>query len=440
MNVKKLEKSPLILILIIGLIFGKLKVNKHFNSDSDICFNICSDARGYYAWLPAIFIHQDLNFHFFDEIEVKGNTCGGIVGGCLQDYRYSFNGKMCNKYYPGASLMMIPFFAIAHIGTLLFSDFPANGYSPLYFKLIGLSGIFYYILGMFFVWKILKHFKLSIRQQLFSIIMLTLGSNIMYYSIDKPAYSHIFSFALISLFIYQAFLIKDQFSANRLILLSILFGWIFITRPVNISVAIILPFIFWNKNGEIFKDIVSSLKNIVALILGTLFLPIFLFSLYKISTDKWFLYSYDKEGFDFINPHFFDFLISYDNGILPYTPLIILPLIFLPINFTSDNKRLWFGVLVTTIATIYIHSSWWCWSYGFSFGARTMLDFLALFALGYALIIKQKSIASSILLPSISILCCILTMVLYHQKNHGFMNEYPIKDYWSALYNIFGII
>ena len=28
-----------------------------------------SDAKGYYAYLPAVFIYQDLNFNFFDQIE-----------------------------------------------------------------------------------------------------------------------------------------------------------------------------------------------------------------------------------------------------------------------------------------------------------------------------------------------------------------------------------
>ena len=32
-----------------------------------------SDAKGYYAYLPAVFVYEDLHFGFFDEIE-KRNT------------------------------------------------------------------------------------------------------------------------------------------------------------------------------------------------------------------------------------------------------------------------------------------------------------------------------------------------------------------------------
>src|SRR5271156_1891631 len=105
------SKIPLILLLLITLVFAKLQANKRLGSKSDVCMNICSDGRGYYAWLPAIFIYHDVNFGFFENVELKSPLCGGKVGGCLQDYRNTFDGKVCNKYYPGASFMMLPFFA-----------------------------------------------------------------------------------------------------------------------------------------------------------------------------------------------------------------------------------------------------------------------------------------------------------------------------------------
>ena len=30
-----------------------------------------SDAKGYYAYLPAVFIYHDLNFGFYNDIEIK---------------------------------------------------------------------------------------------------------------------------------------------------------------------------------------------------------------------------------------------------------------------------------------------------------------------------------------------------------------------------------
>ncbi len=47
---------------------------------------------------------------------------------------------------------------------------------------------------------------------------------------------------------------------------------------------------------------------------------------------------------------------------------------------------------------------------------------------------KKKTI-----LLSAYFLCCALTMLLYHQKNHGFMNDFPIGDYWDAVLGVVGV-
>jgi len=54
----------------------------------------------------------------------------------------------------------------------------------------------------------------------------------------------------------------------------------------------------------------------------------------------------------------------------------------------------------------------------------------------FAFMIKQKMNYTVIIL---CVICVAITMLLYHQKHHGFMNEYPIKDYWKALGNVIGL-
>lgn len=430
-----LARLPFVLILLITLVFAKLQYNKHLSSEEDICFNICSDGRGYYAWLPAIFIHQDLNFHFFDEIEVKGETCGGVPGGCLQEYRYDFGGKTCNKYYPGASFMMLPFFATAHLSTILFTQDDANGYSPLYFKIIGFSGIFYYALGMYVFLCILKRFFLSIWQECVLIIVLTFGTNMMYYAVDKPTFSHVYSFVLIGIFVLYSFKLKERFDAQNLASLCFITGFIFVTRPVNLTIVLLLPFLFAGQISEHVNQIIKSPKLLVCVSL-VFIMPLALLTLYKLSTNRFWVYSYSNEGFDFLRPHYFDFLFHYDNGLFLYMPILIVPFLTICFWINEQNRLVVIGIVVTLIVTVYIHSSWWCWSYSFSFGARTMLDFMVLFGLLFAFMMKQKINYSVLLL---CILCLAITMLLYHQKHNGFMNVYPITDYWKALENGIGL-
>ena len=56
-------------ILIVCLVlFAALKV---WNNDTSRKILIASDGKGYYAYLPAIFIYHDLGFNFIDEYEEK---------------------------------------------------------------------------------------------------------------------------------------------------------------------------------------------------------------------------------------------------------------------------------------------------------------------------------------------------------------------------------
>ncbi len=436
---EKLTRSiPLALILFIGLAFAKLHANKRSGS-ADECFTICSDARGYYAWLPAIFIYHDLNFHFYNEVELKDSLCSSIKEAPIQDYRYTFNGKACNKYYPGSAFMMLPFFAVAHFYVDHFTSYPPNGYSIPYFSIMAVAAVFYYLIGMLFFLKILGLFRLNNLQKSLTLLFVTFGSNMIYYVIDAPLYSHVYSFCLITAFLYYTLRLSKDFSAVNLAITSFLLGFIFITRPVNVSVMLLLPFIFHGK-FQLLKKEIDAKPSMLLYLLPCLIMPAILLTLYKIATGQFFLFSYNKEGFDFLHPHFFDFIFHYDNGILPYTPILLIPFLLLFAWYKKEHKNILWGIIITILLTIYIHSSWWCWNYSFSFGPRTMLDFASVFGVLIGLSLKQENKKRYYYILPVYFLCSILTVLLYHQKsaNH-FMEVYPIRDYWQAIGNALSI-
>ena len=65
-----------------------------------------SDAKGYYAYLPAFIIYKDINFGHFDEIEKEKYYNENI----FYDYRLSHNNKTLNKYFVGTAILQLPFF------------------------------------------------------------------------------------------------------------------------------------------------------------------------------------------------------------------------------------------------------------------------------------------------------------------------------------------
>lgn len=68
---------------------------------------IRSDGRGYYAYLPALFIYQD---NQFDSSTAKEKAYYPDAS----DQLYLFKdrqGKSYNKYFPGVALLQLPFLA-----------------------------------------------------------------------------------------------------------------------------------------------------------------------------------------------------------------------------------------------------------------------------------------------------------------------------------------
>lgn len=421
-------KAPYWLVLLITLVFAKLQYNKMGESPANACMAICSDGRGYYAWLPAVCIYQDVNFNFFDHVEVTSSPCGGAVGGCMQDYRSCTDGIPCNKYYPGTAVLMLPFFGLAHFITAVFTDLPANGYSWIYFACIAIAGVYYYAVGMGVVVRILAWLRLSTKQQMLVVVLLTFGSNAMYYAVDKPSYSHIYSFVELAVFVYASLLLSERVTVGRLLLLSFLTGLIFVTRPVNVSI-VLFPLLL--LRGRVVE--VLSKKVYVASLLPVLVMPALLLVAYKVATGSYWVYSYGSEGFSFLSPNTVQYLFDYNNGVLPYTPLVLIAILLMYVVCGATNKTIVAAVIVTLVVTMYIQSAWWCWWYGFSFGARPMLDFLSLVAIAVGLTIRDTSVVQRRKVVGVYVLCCVLTMRLYHQKNHGYLNSFPITDYWQAV-------
>ncbi len=432
MKQKLIDNAPYWLVLLVTLVFAKLQYNKMGETPASACMAICSDGRGYYAWLPAVFIYQDVNFNFLDQVEVTSSPCGGEVGGCLQDYRSCTDGIPCNKYYPGTAVLMSPFFGLAHIITTVFTDLPADGYSWIYFACIAIAGVCYYAVGMGIVVRILEWLRLSGKQQMLVVVLLTFGSNAMYYAVDKPSYSHIYSFVEIAAFVYVSLKLSERVTVGRLLFLSFLTDLIFVTRPVNVSIVVFPLLLLRGRLVEVLREVLGKAVNVAGL-LPVLVMPALLMLAYKVATGNYWVYSYGSEGFSFLSPKIVHYLFDYNNGILPYTPLVLVALVLVWVVNNSANRKMIVAVVVTMALTMYIHSAWWCWWYGFSFGARPMLDFLPLVAIAVGLMIRDARVALRRVVVTVYVLCCVLTMRLYHQKNHGFLNSFPIEDYWQAV-------
>ena len=422
------------ILLLIGVILfaAASNINWGNNNWKNI---ILSDGKGYYAYLPAVFIYHDLHLNFFDSIEKTyyyKNT--------YYDYRASdAAGHVVDKYYSGTAVLMLPFFLQAHALTKA-TNGAADGYSRLYPIFINGAAIFYLLAGLFFLKRLLSLHTENKTIVSFVLVAFVFGTNLFYYAIVEPAMSHVYSFFCVTalLFYFKNYSLSHRNSS--LYLFTLFWGLIILIRPVNEIILLALPFLC--KDLREFQQTIKLIfKNIF---LVTKCLLIFLvvisiqFIIYKIETGHFFVDTYSQEHFNWLHPEFVNILFSYKKGLFIYTPLVFLSCAGLIILF-KQNRYQFFTFLGFFILLTYLLSAWWCWYYGGSFGLRAYIEFYALFAILLTVTLNTirsnavKKIIYGLVIATI-LLCIIQTYQFRYYQIHW--SEMTREKYWDAFLRI----
>ena len=376
--IKRLSFYTYITLLIIVLL-SLFSVKPWKNSEQDqalINWDIISD----YSYLPAIFIHNDIQLKFTnnDTIDYEENRQ-------FWPEIAPNNGKVI-KTTMGMSILYSPFFIIGHTYSKLSNQHKSNGFSKPYEFFLALSCIFYLMIGLYYLRKIL----LTIFNELETSIILTiiiLGTNLFYYLTVEPCMSHAYNFSLIAIFLYFTIRWFKNPQFKFAVILGFIAGLIILIRPVNILI-LIFPLLYQINH---FKKTISKICNywqhilLAGLIVFCVSFPQLLY--WKTITGDWIFNSYIGERFYFNNPHIIEFLFSYRNGWLLYSPIMSFAIFGIILNYFKQ-KEYFFSLIIFTLLNIYILSSWWCWWYGGSFGMRTMIDSYAILAIPLGATVK----------------------------------------------------
>ena len=424
----KLQLSVFVLIIIaIGLTAVSWNLNWTGNKWNGI---IKSDGKGYYAYLPAVFIYNDLNFGFFEEIE-KEKYYDELI---YYDYRSSFNNKAINKYYCGTSLAQLPFFLTAHFLSG-YCGCDSDGYSKTYQIFINLAALFYLIIGLFFLSKTLKLFGIKESNISFILITSVFATNLFYYVVCEPAMSHVYSFAFVSIFVFYSKKLFETQNLKIIPIIAVSLGMIVLIRPVNVLAVFLWPFLAGNY-AVVIQTLRALIKSKFKFIYSSaLFAAIISIQLiiYKISTGNYFVYSYGTESFNFMSPSISDILFSYKKGLFIYTPVFLVSFagcyyLYKISRFSCISFMIFFAFIT------YIFSSWWMWYYGGSFSSRVYIEFIPVFmillaiALQYSRSIKVKVSLVSIIAVLI-LLCQIQTYQYRYYKIHW--SDMTKELYWE---------
>lgn len=410
---------PLVAILVvISIAFSFNWSHKYWKKNRIIEW----DVKSYYAYLPAIFIYNDLTFDFMLKEENKA----------LKNQIWPVklkNGSNIIMTSTGMSYMYLPFFIVAHY-TASYFKYPSDGYSSPYRLSISIAAFLYFLLGLFYLKRLLQLFFNNYVTS-FVILLVGLGTNLIYYATYEAGMSHVYNFTLITIFTYYVIKWYDEKKLYQLVIFSVLGGLITLIRPTNILIYLIL--FLWDVQS------LKDLKNRTLFFINNYkitFLIIILYFVFWIP-QMWYWYhftgsllyfSYGDMGgkFFFDNPFFIKILFSYRKGWFVYTPIMFFALIGLIIQLYKKPRLISIGVFF--VFFVYVISSWWSWWYGGSFGNRAFIDIYGIMAIPLAYMT-----ASAFKFDKLRFLYIILSLTLV------WFNTFQISQYNTGAIHYWGM-
>ncbi len=423
--IKKINLNKIYLVELI-IIFLLLFTYNNYLGYEDI--TIKADGKGYYDYLPALFIYAD--FPYKNNIESTGYSDRVNKLAIYVEYK----GNKINKYPCGTSVLLSPFFYYAHI-TAPFQGFENNGFTRPYQKSVFYAAIFYLFLALIFLRKLLSLYNLSgisiFLVQLFAVF----STSLTYYTNYEASFSHVYSFFAITTFL---FFTKSYFLHKKIkhfLWACALLGLIVILRQINVIIILFIPFLAGSyKNLKV--GIIKIIKNKWGLVEGVLLFSgiasIQLF-LWYLQTGNFFVYSYQGEGFNFLSPAFISILFSYKKGLFIYTPILFISLISCFVFLKNKQFYLFFSWLIFFIILTYILSSWHCWVYGGSYGLRAYIDFYSVFFILLAILIDKLKIWSKLIIILISVLTIPVNIIQTKQYKEYILHwiDMDKEKYWN---------
>ena len=345
------------------------------------------DVISYYSYLPATVIYGDVTLGFIGDGKFRKDR--NFKNDNKFWYEKLENGNRLVVTSMGLSFLYAPFFFAAHWLAPVLGQ-AADGFSNIYQLMLIISGLFYALLGLILLKRLLlKYFDPVVT----AIVLLAvgLGTNLFYYATKEAAMPHSYNFFLITLFVTLVLRWYRKPSWQNGLVVGLLFGLIALVRPSNILLFLFL-FLYGVTGWKSFTErVLFYLQRwyLVLIMLCGFFIPwIPQFLYWKAVTGHYLFFTYAEKGatFYFAHPHIFDSLFSFRKGWLIYTPVMVISLV--GIFFMRTRAREWFLALVIYVmAMIYVQSSWWCWWFGGGFGLRPYISMYPLLAIPMAFLL-----------------------------------------------------
>ncbi len=405
----KIKEFSFKVILFISIIFS---INFYNNiekvvNDSNRC--ICSyDGFGYYMYNPYLFSRGSLNLNSDWAKEIQNRYCDSTI---VYQFHPARNGNELNIYHLGLAIVQLPSYLLGDI-TASVLHYERDGFSKPYHFFYLLNTLLFIFLGLLYLRKLLKLF-FNDKTTGLSILFVYLGTNALVTFGIQYDLTHLYLFALNSIFLFHLFQFHQRENKKSLILAALFLGLTVCIRPTQALMGIIPLFILLNK----YKTAkVQAVKKLLWFPFFGLVWNIPQFYYWYSIGGELLIPNMHTEEIIIIDPNIIDFLFSYKKGWLIYSPIfLILPFGFFQLY--KKNRILFWSSSTFIFMYILVMSSWECWWYANSFGSRVMTDIYPLLAIviGYA-IVSTTNFKKRIGLFSFASLCVGLSLFQSYQS------------------------
>lgn len=410
---------------------------------------IRGDGGGYYAYLPALVIHGDPSYETDARVRY-----GGEMPRWTYVLRYPPTGRYLNALHIGVSLLMLPFFLVAHFLTYWFGwpwtdamalqfQFAPDGYSFFYQHAAGLSGLAYFLAGFALLKRYLERL-FSPGIVMAALAVLLLGTNLSYYAAAETVCSHPYTFFLAAAMIGLTRRWYEEPESRRVAAgLGAVMALLLLVRPLNALLCLWVPLYGVASRRQAIERLrffAARYRSLLwmAAVAAALFLPQLM--LWKYATGHYLVKTYQwLEARSFGIPRMDEFLFGLQRGVFVWFPAYaaVVAGVFC-LRGPLKSHRL--AVLTTLAAYPLVTASWSGWQGADGFGARYVVDVAVPAAFTLAAFLAapkarwlQRAVAAALVL-AVGYTLFLLTLVYRHEFGLGALEGIKSPD---RLYDAF---
>ena len=377
-------------------------------------WTIGSDGFGYYAYARSVIFDHDLDLT--NEMQLFDQQFGLEI---TESWRTN-TGKVGNPFAIGASILWLPFVALAYFVQEVFNlkdPYPLPGYNLPFQVAIAVGTWVYVLAGLGLLFSALRRLVALYPAWLATLAIVGIAA-LPYYLIYEPSMAHGLSFFTTALLFYVTirFWSLKNISFGWLVLLGLVIGLVFLVRWQNILYALIpLVLLIKRTRGWLW------LWRWVVLGGSFVIVAVWQLAVWRYLYGSWVAVPQGTSFFQLLEPHLFEFLLAGHHGLFIIHPLLILSVIGIILALVHRQYLLiTLSAVVVLSLQVYINAGLIDWHGSGSFGARRMIGAYFILAFGLAILFSrlQKKIIIVVVtfLIGLGILFNGLLMVAYARE------------------------